>query len=204
MSIGFSIELLEKNYDELSFEKREKYYKNIRSSIEDLNSLLEGIVFINRSKQGGVPIERSSVNINLYLSDVIEYFKQFSNDRIRFHSKIQAAKSYLLDIKLLRNIVYNLVSNALKYSSEEVIIQIEEYQASLEIQIQDFGIGIPEDEKDKLFSLFFRARNVGKVEGIGLGLNIVKQSVEALDGYIKVETEEDKGATFTVLLPIKY
>ncbi|MCB1191258.1 MAG: hybrid sensor histidine kinase/response regulator [Leptospiraceae bacterium] len=202
-SIVFSTELLELNYDRLTQDKRKRCFRNIRDSIADLNSLVEGILFIDHSERNP-PMELVEINLYSYLENVIEQFRNLSNDRIKVSYHIKADKSYLLDRKLLRNIYYNLISNAIKYSpdNKEILIEIKEVANELEFKIQDFGIGVPAEEIDSLFSLFYRAKNIGRIQGIGLGLNIVKRSVDALGGSIQVKSENGKGSIFTVWIPL--
>jgi two-component system phosphate regulon sensor histidine kinase PhoR len=110
------------------------------------------------------------------------------------------------DDHLFHIIVSNLVSNAVKYLHPNGRIELS-YQltgTTLTIVVADNGIGIPEGELDKLFTKFYRASNAQshQTEGTGLGLYIVKQSVELLGGTIEVAAKEDAGAHFTITLPV--
>jgi signal transduction histidine kinase len=108
-----------------------------------------------------------------------------------------------MDEKLLRHIINNLISNAIKYSPEgdrvifELICQSEEAT----FRVQDFGIGIPIEEQDRLFDSFHRGANVGSIPGTGLGLPIVKRAVDLHGGTILVESKVGVGTIFTVVLP---
>jgi PAS domain S-box-containing protein len=109
-----------------------------------------------------------------------------------------------MDEKLLRQILENLLSNAMKYSSSgsrvEFILSYLETQVVF--QIRDRGIGIPSEDQQRLFETFHRATNVGTIAGTGLGLAIVKKCVDIHQGQIAVESEIGVGTTFTVTLPI--
>jgi chemotaxis family two-component system sensor kinase Cph1 len=109
------------------------------------------------------------------------------------------------DEKLLRQIVSNLVSNAIKYSPPESRVEIEldcdTEQAIL--RVCDHGIGIPESEQAQLFEPFHRASNVGVIAGTGLGLAIVKRAAEAHGGTVTFTSQEAVGTTFTVRLPLR-
>ena len=72
----------------------------------------------------------------------------------------------------------------------------------ISISVKDFGIGIPEDEQAKIFDHFHRCRNVGTISGTGLGLSVVLESITKLDGKIEIESNENEGSTFTVIIPI--
>jgi signal transduction histidine kinase len=110
----------------------------------------------------------------------------------------------MIDSQLLSHILGNLLANALKYSpaGSEVGFEMEAAPASISFLISDSGIGIPENEHPRIFESFHRARNVGNVEGTGLGLTIVKQCVELHGGTVDFESEAGRGSTFIVCLPI--
>ena len=106
--------------------------------------------------------------------------------------------------KILRNVLLNLLSNASKYSPEGKQIQIISSVAGdqIVITVKDYGIGIPEEDQEKLFTGFFRASNVNHVQGTGLGLSIVKKYVELMGGCISFVSKLNTGTTFTVDVPI--
>ena len=102
-----------------------------------------------------------------------------------------------LDKQLLRNIILNVLSNAIKYSEKDIEVKIEENKG-LKIKIIDKGIGIPIKEQDQLFQRFFRAENVINIQGTGLGLHIVKRYLDLLNGNIKIKSGLDKGTSVTL------
>jgi signal transduction histidine kinase len=109
------------------------------------------------------------------------------------------------DEKLLWHIITNLLNNAIKYSPNGGIINFDLIDKNTEIyiQIKDQGIGISQENKQRLFEAFYRADNVANIPGTGLGLAIVQKCVEAHDGKILVESQEGVGSCFTIILPIK-
>ncbi|MEK7253850.1 MAG: ATP-binding protein [Bacteroidota bacterium] len=110
-----------------------------------------------------------------------------------------------LDKKILKNIMYNLLSNAIKYSEAGKPIDcfIEAADGELKIKITDYGIGIPEEDQQHLFTRFFRAHNVENIQGTGLGLNIVSRYLDLLDGEINFKSRSGEGTTFEVKIPLK-
>ena len=94
----------------------------------------------------------------------------------------------------------NLLSNAIKYSPKNTYIRItiEESKAFVTLQVQDQGIGIPKEEQEKLFERFFRGKNAQNIQGTGLGLNIVKQYVDLMEGTIDFNSKINKGTTFLI------
>ncbi len=101
-------------------------------------------------------------------------------------------------------IMSNLINNAIKYSPQNTSINLEFMidQKYLRFKIIDEGIGIPENDQKNIFERYFRAENALLDQGTGIGLNIVKGHVESLGGNINFTSEENKGTTFTVELPI--
>jgi signal transduction histidine kinase len=110
-----------------------------------------------------------------------------------------------LDEKLLRQILTNLLSNALKYSPDggKIYFELAFAQDTVTFRIQDEGIGIPLKDQAQLFEVFYRSSNVGTISGTGLGLAIVKRCVDVHQGQISVESNVGVGTTFIVTLPLK-
>ena len=113
------------------------------------------------------------------------------------------ATSIISDKQIIKNIIINFISNAIKFTEDKKTITITTKNSETEfiIEVTDQGIGIPEEEQKNLFSRFFRARNATNIQGTGLGLSIVFKYIEVLNGKITFESELNKGTTFTVTLP---
>jgi len=109
------------------------------------------------------------------------------------------------DAGLLKNVLINLVSNAIKFSPENKAIQIVTSYNDKEIQIKiiDHGMGIPEKDQKHLFERFFRATNVTNIQGTGLGLHIVGRYIELLNGHISYQSQLEDGSVFIIKLPNK-
>ncbi|MEX2233517.1 MAG: ATP-binding protein, partial [Cyclobacteriaceae bacterium] len=107
------------------------------------------------------------------------------------------------DEKLLRNILINLLTNAIKFSpvKEEVSLNVLDQDTFITIEISDEGIGIPENEMEIIFEPFVRGKDADQIQGTGLGLSIVKKAVELLNGTIKVKSTVGKGSVFIVTIP---
>ena len=126
-----------------------------------------------------------------------------ANQEINFTIQGQSKKAYF-DENLLRHILTNLLTNAIKYSplGTKVDFDLIFQDTNIIFKIKDAGIGIPLKDQSSLFESFRRASNVGKIPGTGLGLAIVKQSVDLHGGTIEVDSEVGIGTTFTVILPL--
>jgi signal transduction histidine kinase len=120
--------------------------------------------------------------------------------RFEFSGTIREA---VVDRNLMHRAVSNLLTNAVKYSPEgsTVFIQLRSSEGILLLSVRDQGIGIPEEDRERLFEPFHRARNVGQISGTGLGLAIVKQAVEAHGGRIEYESHVGEGTIFTLRIP---
>lgn len=118
------------------------------------------------------------------------------------HVGEQAAVS---DAKLLKNILINLISNAIKFSPQDEVIDIFSKidKAAIHLQVSDHGMGISAEDQQHLFSSFFRGRNATNIQGTGLGLHIVKRYVDLLGGTIGLQSQLGKGTTVTLQLPSK-
>jgi signal transduction histidine kinase len=105
---------------------------------------------------------------------------------------------------MLFKILTNLLSNAVKYTSPtgQVRLDVEAYPTSLTIIVQDDGIGIPQEDQQRLFGLFQRGSNVGQIKGTGLGLAIVRDTIGLCGGEISFHSTENEGTTFTIRLPL--
>ena len=113
--------------------------------------------------------------------------------------------SLFQDEKIVELALSNLVDNAIKYSSENTIvdIKVKQDETSTTFIISDNGIGIPLNDQKSIFNRYFRAENALLTQGTGIGLNIVKSHLENLGGSIHFVSEENIGSTFTIILPNK-
>lgn len=108
--------------------------------------------------------------------------------------------NFYTDENLLKNIILNLLSNACKYSAADkaIFIRIYDQDEKIRFEVADQGMGIPDKDQKYLFTRFFRAGNVAHIKGSGLGLNIVRDYIQILDGEITVKSKEGQGSTFQI------
>jgi PAS domain S-box-containing protein len=205
-SIFSASELLEHYGSKWSTEKKLNYLKQIQESVQRMNGLLEDVLIIGAGEVGKLKIYPTELNIVDFCQQLIEEIQLSKNNRhvINFQY-VAPLQNVIVDVKLLRHILSNLLSNAIKYSPEKNPISFELFRDSEEIifQVTDCGIGIPLEEQKHLFDLFHRASNVGTIGGTGIGLSIVKKSVDALGGNISFQSDICSGSKFTVSIPIK-
>ncbi len=200
--LGYT-ELIRDYGDRIPPEKKERYFNFIKSAVGKMKDSLEDLLLISRAEEGKVTLYPEKFNLVEYLEILIEEYKNLSDThQIRLCSN-QNQYEVCLDQKILNHILHNLLSNAIKYSPRggEVSLKLNMNEGEIILEVEDNGIGIPEDYQDKLFQLFERGDNVGDIKGNGLGLSIVKKAVDLCNGTIFVESEENRGSKFTVILP---
>ena len=132
--------------------------------------------------------------------EVSAFLKVVQQIKIKFDVETKQIDS---DERILRNIMFNLISNASKYSDphKNIYLSCSKNKNEMIFSIQDEGIGIPTEDHKHLFDRFFRASNAINIQGTGLGLNIVKRYVNLLNGDITFNSEYGKGSTFIVSIP---
>ena len=183
-------------------EKINKHLMRVKSSVNNLTTILNDFLSLDKLEQGNVEIERELFDIAEFMQEVVEdlHFLKKKGQQINLMHK--GERRVLLDQKKLRYIVVNLISNSIKYSPEDTAINLHfENAEHITITVQDQGIGIPEQEQKHMFIKFFRANNTGNIQGTGLGLTIVKRYVELMNGAVRFISKPGEGTTFMIELP---
>lgn len=198
--------LLQSNDDKLPKEKKLNHYQMIRSAVKSMSQLLDEVSFIGKADTGKLQCELVLLDLQAFCRQLIREMELSTAQKqitIIFTVSGQLGEA-LCDEHLLRHILGNLLTNAIKYSpvGSKIDFELIGQEKSVTFRIKDQGIGIPKNELQHLFQPFHRASNVGAIPGTGLGLAIVKKSVEAHKGEISVESEVGVGTTFTVTLPV--
>ncbi|MEC4885788.1 MAG: PAS domain-containing sensor histidine kinase [Scytonema sp. PMC 1070.18] len=209
-TILLSCEFLENYGDQLSREKKQRHFDKIKSSVKYLNQVLEDVLIIGKAESGKLKFEPAPLDLIGLCLDLVEQLQHSAGEKyqLKFAEKCvygcKRDELPVMDEKLLRHIFTNLLSNAIKYSPQGGQIQFEltcDRERAI-FQIRDEGIGIPQEDIDKIFTPFFRCSNTHNLPGTGLGLTIVKNAVELHKGEITLESQVDIGTTFTVILPL--
>jgi len=199
-----STSLIKQYRDRGELDKQDKHIERIKSSVQQLTAILNDFLSLGKLEEGKIEIHRESVSLVTFFNDIQEEFRLTLKENQNLEVSLGQSMEIITDPKVLRNALFNLISNASKYSGPGKLIHIHVKRdpTELRIDIQDEGIGIPEPEIKHLFERFFRASNASDIQGTGLGLNIVKRYVELLGGDITFKSKEGKGSTFTITLPI--
>ncbi len=199
-----SAELIEAYNDGGQDQKREKHIIRIRSAVNNLTSILNDFLSLSKLEEGKVLSHPVEFMFNDFCNDLLDDILPILKPGQKVISPTDNLKTVLfLDHKLLKNILLNLFSNAIKYSEQgkSIYFEFSMDEKSLYFSIRDEGIGIPSEEQEHLFTRFFRAHNVENIQGTGLGLTIVKRYLELMDGSIHFESHPGVGTIFKISLP---
>lgn len=181
----------------------ESYYELIQKMGNDMNILLDEVIHIV-----GVDEEireKTEIDFEKLINAILDNFKETPEYKeVTVKKNIELHRPFYSDQWLVNTILYNLISNAFKYRRKHYIasfidIGISTWKGWLIISVSDNGIGIPKEQQNKIFD--FRKRATTQAHGLGLGLFIVQNAVEKLDGAIDIESEEGKGTAFKIYLP---
>jgi len=198
-----SVVLVEQYKERGDLDKISKHTSRVRSSVEHLTAILNDFLLLGKLDECKIIVTCEPVDIDTLLQDIIEEIKPSLKEGQHIELDLKSTKKQLItDARIVRNIFFNLLSNASKYSDQHkpIYLKVKEKDELLMMTVKDEGIGIPPEDHKHLFERFFRAGNVSTIQGTGLGLNIVKRYVELLFGSITFESQPG-GSVFTVSLP---
>ena len=205
-SIYSSVELIERYSDKWEKNKTIEHYQRIKESIDHLTQMLEEVLQLNRSEQSKITFNPENTNLEAFCKNIIKDFEPLliKDQKLNFEFQLSEI-DYLIDRNLLKIILSNLISNAIKFSSHngEIDFCVSQIPNKIKFIIRDKGIGISEVDIEKIFNPFYRSSKVSTIAGSGLGLAIAKSYVEIHKGTIEVESKLNKGTTFTLLIPKK-
>ncbi|RYZ19389.1 MAG: PAS domain S-box protein [Chitinophagaceae bacterium] len=184
---------------------RDKHINRIRDSVKHLNDLLEDFLSLGKLDEGKVGAQPVPFNLKETVADTIDDVRGLVRAGQEIHFSHEGVEEAFNDKKLLRNILINLVSNALKFSEEQGAVWIRSHADGRQavIEVEDRGIGISDEDQQHLFSSFFRGRNAVNIQGTGLGLHIVKRYADLMGGSIALRSKLDEGTILTLRFPVR-
>lgn len=208
-NLRFSLEILTSEKLSEPEEDKSEYYKILKENAQKMNVLIDKLLTVSRIESGQIPLKKQEVSLEELTKAIILKFKAFaeaSNVTIELKAEKNLPK-VTADPLWLEEVVENLLDNAIRYTREKgkVRIKIQGKKKKIYFEIQDEGVGIPEEEQKYIFQKFFRAKNALKrqTEGSGLGLHIAKRMLKMLGGKISFKSKEGKGTTFWFVLPLQ-
>ena len=186
-------------------ENRSKHIDRIKSSVQNLNNILNDFLSLEKLDGGYVNINKSTFDMEELLNEIKESFELTVKKGQQINFQVEAGLQVFSDPHLVQNIVINLISNAVKYSPEQKPIDVicNKVGENIEIKIIDQGIGIPQREQKNMFKRFYRAANAINIGGTGLGLNIVKRYLDLIDGHISFNSKEGEGSEIIIRFPVR-
>jgi signal transduction histidine kinase len=225
--IGYSEMLVEGIAGEMSVEQRE-FVRTIHEKGEQLLELITSLLDLSKLESGTLAMRKSDVTVEHVVSDVVHTVSPAARKKaVSVTSTVEPGLPKLwADPTRLRQVMLNLVDNAMKFTpqggtvritirattmevepddEEGGLVLLRSKQPAVEIRVADTGIGIPDAEKSKVFDAFYQvdSRATRQVGGTGLGLSIVKRLVEGHDGRVWVEDNRPQGAVFVVTIPCR-
>lgn len=199
-----STALIEKYLETGDMDKTEKHFSRVKSSVKNLTEILDDFLSLTKLEEGKIQNLPEHFNLSEFCIEFFDEIQGLLRTGQTIEHELEMNTPVYLDKKLLRNLLLNIFSNAIKYSREgkKIFCGAQVIDNQLMMKVRDEGIGIPLSEQKHLFSRFFRGSNAINIKGTGLGLNIVKQYVNMMDGSIQFESIENKGTTFTIKIPL--
>jgi signal transduction histidine kinase len=192
---------VEKYIEKSDQPKRERHLQRIVSSVNNLTNILNEFLSVGKIEEGKINVQLKEFDLQSFVSQAIEDMHGIlkAGQRILFHHDGESL--VMLDDTLLKNIIMNLISNAIKFSPEhsDISISTAVSEHQIEIRVSDKGIGISNEDQEHLMERFFRGSNANNIQGTGLGLHIVSKYVDRMNGRIRYETELNQGTTFYII-----
>jgi len=180
--------------------KREKHIQRIVSSVNMLNDILNDFLSVGKIEEGRMQVRFSDVKIEETIRAQINEMHTILKRGQKIYYTHSGKEQAWLDMTLLKHILMNLVSNAIKFSPEssQIIISTEYADDTLTLSVKDAGVGISKADQEHLFERFFRGSNVTNVQGTGLGLHIVAKYAELMNGEIICKSDINMGTEFII------
>lgn len=203
--IGFSEMLLSENYGKIN-EKQKKFLKNIFVSGDHLLRLVNDILDLSKIESGNMEINYEKFYVKTAINETISVLNGLAaNRKVVIETNGDLNLFLTADLRRFKQIMYNLLCNAIKFSHEngKVVVNSIKTGNNIKIEVIDNGIGISKEDRDKIFKKFRQLDSAlsRKEEGTGLGLTLTKKLIELHKGAIDFESEKDKGSNFWFVIP---
>lgn len=189
------------------FEADEERLETVNSEVQRLSRLVDAILKLSRLESRSTPMKKEVVNVGELIAGIVATHEAFVADSgLTLKYEMEQGVRVLGDADMIRQATANLISNAVRYTSEGglVTVRVKRGDIMASISVQDTGIGLTPDEAKMVFSRFWRA-DAGRTResgGLGIGLSVVKEIVERHNGWVQVEGRKGEGACFTIHIPL--
>ena len=184
-------------------EESRAYTVALESQAEKLQSLVEDLVKLSRLETGILTLHPRPAPLAPVLEDAVAQFATKAADKEITLGCIPTEERAVFDPKWTEEALCNLLDNAVKYTPAggSIVVETEAYQLFCCVRVRDSGPGVPEEEQAKIFQRFYRAPAAHGVEGVGIGLYLVRQIAQGQGGYLKVDSQVGEGSAFSLFLP---
>ncbi|MDA0230397.1 MAG: ATP-binding protein [Proteobacteria bacterium] len=203
-TIFSAADLLQHYSDQMDEAEKLDYLEEIKQEVGEMTQLLDDILLVRKMEAGMFSFSPEKANFETLLRNIVRASQNLAGNLHAIKLNIECdGNNVSIDSSLIRHIVNNLLSNAIKYSPDgsPIEVSLSRGNGELILDVVDNGIGIAENEIDRVFDTFFRAENSAGIGGTGLGLSVVKTAVELHGGRISVESVVNEGTTFSVRIP---
>ena len=208
-TISLAVDALKNEKVMQSREKMQYFSDIIKEENRRMNKQVETILQAALMDRQEIKLNRKSIHVHEVIGHVIDNFNlQLQDKSGRAFMNLNATSDLIYGDEVhVTNLISNLIDNAVKYSNDNLVLRVSTANVndSLQIKIEDNGIGMSKESLKKIFEKFYRAHtgNVHNVKGFGLGLSYVKTIIDAHNGKIKVDSVLGKGTVFTIELPLQ-
>lgn len=204
-TITFATNFIKKYLPRLEPEEVLRKLDKVEEQISHMTYLLDDVLLIGKSESGKIKLHPVVINISDFCKKIIEEVSHSTKNTHKILFSITCHKKEInIDEKLLRNILINLITNAIKFSpgKDKVLLDVICTPYKLTMIIRDWGMGIEKEDQEKIFEPFHRASSVGAIQGTGLGLSIVKKAIELQNGTIEIDSAVGKGTHIKTEIPL--
>ncbi|MDB4903272.1 MAG: fixL 3 [Mucilaginibacter sp.] len=204
-AVQLSASLIEKYAQPFDSPNISKHVGKIKNAVGNLTTILNDFLSLEKLEAGKVEPSFVSFDLVKLAEEITEEMQMVAKQNQNIIYQHTGTSSIVkLDPNLLKNCIFNLITNAIKYSGENTFIDFntEINEQNCIITIRDNGIGIPESAQKHLFEAFFRAHNTGNIPGTGLGLNIVARYTSLMNGKVDFKSNDNQGTQFTISFPL--
>jgi PAS domain S-box-containing protein len=204
-TISLATGFIRRYKDRISGEEVDRKLDDIVRQIEHMNYLLEDVLTVGKTEAGKVNVNAQVIEVERFFEVLAREVYLSSDKTHRVRLSVNCDRTVVAsDPRMLRIIVVNLLTNAIKFSPGQpsVDMRVTDTNRTLRVEVSDSGIGIPDTDRENLFNSFHRGSNTMAIQGTGLGLSIVKKTVDLLGGSIHVDSTVNKGTTFIIAIPL--
>jgi len=204
-NIAFSVSSLKRYDNKLSVSQKNEYLSDVETNIERMTQMTNELLIIGEIETKGIKVTPDKLNLVDFCQELTtEFIQTYPNHQILFDTKIISLEAEI-DPRLLRSILSNILINAVRYSLTDFLIQFKLFTSNNYVifAIEDWGIGISEDDLNNIFEPFHRGKNVSNIPGTGLGLNIVKSFISLINGAIDITSKINQGTKVVITVPLQ-